>query len=197
MKAETSRLSTDPQSAAKATDVIGLYLVPPENVVELCVDEKSQIQALDRTAPLLPMRMGDAEKSTHDYHRHGTSTLFAALEVATGEVVGAVKSRHRRQEFLSFLRQIGRAYPDRELHLVMDNYAKHKTVEVRDWMEVHPRFYAHFTPTSGSWMNLVEVWFGITDRQAIKRGVFTSVKDLNKKIREFINGRNKRKLPFV
>lgn len=196
-KAETFKFSTDPELEAKVTDVIGLYLAPPDNAVVLSVDEKSQIQALDRTAPLLPMRMGDAEKRTHDYHRHGTSTLFAALEVATGQVTGAVKPRHRRQEFLSFLRQINRAYPNQELHLVMDNYATHKTAEVRDWLEAHPRFHVHFTPTSGSWLNLVEVWFGIIDRQAIKRGVFTSVKDLNKKIREFITGWNKRKHPFV
>lgn len=160
-------------------------------------DEKSQIQALDRTAPLLPMRMGNAEKRALDYHRHGTSTLFAALEVATGQVTGAVKPRHWRQEFLSFLRQIDRAYPGQELHLVMDNYATHKTADVRQWLEAHPRFHIHFTPKSGSWMNLVKVWFGIIDRQAIKRGVFTSVKNLNKKIREFITGWNKRKHPFV
>ncbi|SMX92142.1 DDE superfamily endonuclease [Brevibacterium sp. 239c] len=161
----------------------------------LSVDEKSQIQALDRTAPLLPMRMGDAEKRTHDYHRHGTSTLFAALEAATGQVTGAVKPRHRWQEFLSFLRQINRAYPDQELHLVMDNDATHKTAEVRQWLDEHPRFHVHFTPTSGSWLSLVEVWFGIIDRQAIKSGVFTSVKDLNAKIRAFITGWNKRKHP--
>ncbi|KZE19737.1 transposase [Brevibacterium casei] len=196
-KAEIFNFSTDPELEAKVTDIIGLYLSPPDNAVVLCVDEKSQIQALDRTAPLLPMRMGDAEKRTHDYHRHGTSTLFAALEVATGEVTGAVKSRRRRQELLSSLRQIDRAYPDRELHLVMDNYATHKTVEVRDWLEAHPRFHVHFTPTSGPWLNLVAVWFGIIDRQAIKRGVFTSAKDLNKKIREFINWWNRRKHPFV
>lgn len=196
-KAETFKFSTDPELEAKVTDVIGLYLAPPENAVVLSVDEKSQIQALDRTAPLLPMRMGDAEKRTHDYHRHGTSTLFAALEVATGQVTGAVKPRHRRQEFLSFLRQIDRAYPGQELHLVMDNYATRKTPEVRQWLAEHSRFHVHFTPTSGSWLNLVEVWFGIIDRQAIKRGVFTSVKDLNKKIRAFITGWNKRKHPFT
>lgn len=196
-KAEMFKFSTDPQLEAKVTDVIGLYLAPPANAVVLCVDEKSQIQALHRAAPLLPMRMGDAEKRIHDYHRHGMSTLFAALEVATGQVTGAVKSRHRRQEFLSFLRQIDRACPGQELHLVMDNYATHKTAEVRQWLDEHPRFHVHFTPTSGSWLNLVEVWFGIIDRQAIKRGVFTSVKNLNKKIREFIDGWNKRKHPFV
>ncbi|TGD32146.1 IS630 family transposase [Brevibacterium sp. S22] len=204
-KAETFKFSTDPELEAKVTDVIGLYLAPPENAVVLSVDEKSQIQALDRTAPLLPMRMGDAKRRTHDYHRHGTSTLFAALEVATGQVTGAVRPRHRRQEFLSFLRQIDRTYPNQELHLVLDNYATHRTAEVRQWLDEHPRFHVHFppqaggapSPTSGSWLNLVEVWFGIIDRQAIKRGVFTSVKDLNAKIRAFIIGWNKRKHPFV
>lgn len=196
-RVETFKFSTDPELVAKVTDVVGLYLAPPDNAIVLCVDEKSQIQALDRTAPMLPMRMGDVEKHTHDYKRHGTTTLFAALEVATGTVTGAVKPKRRRQEFLSFLRQIDRAYPQQDLHLVMDNYATHKTAEVTDWLAAHPRFHVHFTPTSGSWLNLVEVWFGIIDRQAIKRGVFTSVKDLNAKIRAFITGWNKRKHPFV
>lgn len=131
-RSETFKFSTDPELVGKATDEIGLYMNPPENAVVLCIDEKSQIQALDRTAPLLPLRMGDAEKRTHDYVRHGTSTLFAALNVATGEVTGACKPKHRRQEFLAFLRQVDRAYPDQELHLVMDNYATHKTQEVKD-----------------------------------------------------------------
>ena len=196
-KSETFKFSTDPELVAKVTDVVGLYLAPPENAIVLCVDEKSQIQALDRTAPMLPMRIGDAEKRTHDYKRHGTTTLFAALEVATGHVTGAVKPKHRRQEFLAFLRQLDRAYPERELHLVMDNYATHKTPEVKIWLQKHPRFHVHFTPTSGSWLNLVEVWFGIIDRQAIRRGIFTSVKDLNAKIRQFITGWNDRKHPFV
>ena len=196
-KSETFKFSTDPELVGKVTDVVGLYLAPPENAVVLCVDEKSQIQALDRTAPMLPMRIGDAEKRTHDYKRHGTTTLFAALEIATGHVTGAVKPKHRRQEFLAFLRQIDRAYPEVELHLVMGNYATHKTPEVRDWLEKHPRFHAHFTPTSGSWLNLVEVWFGIIDKQAIRRGIFTPVKDLNAKIRQFITGWNDRKHPFV
>ena len=196
-RAETFKFSTDPQLVGKVTDVVGLYLAPPENAIVLCVDEKSQIQALDRTAPLLPVRIGDAEKRTHDYKRHGTTTLFAALEIATGHVTGAVKPKHRHQEFLAFLRQLDRAYPTRDLHLVMDNYATHKTPEVKEWLAKHPRFHVHFTPTSGSWLNLVEVWFGIIDRQAIRRGVFTSVKDLNAKIRGFINGWNDRKHPFV
>ncbi|MBF6070150.1 IS630 family transposase [Nocardia farcinica] len=193
----TFKFSTDPQLVAKVTDVVGLYLEPPENAIVLCVDEKSQIQALDRTAPMLPMQPGQIERRTHDYKRHGTTTLFAALEIATGQVTAAVKPRHRHQEFLAFLRQIDRAYPDQELHLVMDNYATHKTPEVKDWLARHKNFHVHFTPTSASWLNLVEVWFGIIDRQAIRRGIFTSVKDLNAKIRAFINGWNDRKHPFV
>ncbi|ATD73102.1 IS630 family transposase [Gordonia sp. 1D] len=196
-RAETFKFSTDPELVAKVTDVVGLYLAPPDNAIVLCVDEKSQIQALDRTAPMLPMRPGDVERRTHDYKRHGTTTLFAALEIATGHVTAAVKPKHRRQEFLAFLRQLARAYPTQDLHLVMDNYATHKTAEVRQWLDDHPRFHVHFTPTSGSWLNLVEVWFALIDRQAIRRGVFTSVADLNSKIRQFINGWNDRKHPFV
>ncbi|PIE25783.1 MAG: IS630 family transposase [Micrococcales bacterium] len=196
-RSETFKFSTDPELVGKVTDIVGLYLAPPENAIVLCVDEKSQIQALDRTAPMLPMRPGDVEKRTHDYKRHGTTTLFAALDIATGHVTGAVTPKHRRQEFLAFLRQLDRAYPGQDLHLVMDNYATHKTPEVKAWLEKHPRFHTHFTPTSGSWLNLVEVWFGIIDRQAIRRGVFTSVQDLNTKIRQFITGWNDRKHPFV
>lgn len=193
----TFKFSTDPELVAKVTDVVGLYLAPPENAIVLCVDEKSQIQALDRTAPMLPIQPGQIERRTHDYKRHGTTTLFAALDIATGQVTAAVKPRHRHQEFLAFLRQINRTYPNQELHLVMDNYATHKKKEVRTWLEAHPKFHVHFTPTSGSWLNLVEVWFGIIDRQAIRRGIFTSVKDLNAKIRAFITGWNNRKHPFV
>lgn len=196
-RAGTFKFSTDPELVAKVTDVVGLYLAPPDNAIVLCVDEKSQIQALDRTAPMLPMRTGSIERHTHDYKRHGTTTLFAALDIATGHVTGAVKPKHRHQEFLAFLRQLDRAYPDVDLHLVMDNYATHKTPQVKAWLEKHPRFHVHFTPTSGPWLNLVEVWFGIIDRQAIRRGVFTSVKDLNAKIRQFITGWNDRKHPFV
>jgi transposase len=200
-RVETFKFSTDPELVAKVTDVVGLYLAPPENAVVLCVDEKSQIQALDRTAPMLPMRPGLPERRTHDYKRHGTSTLFAALEIATGKVTGACKPRHRHQEFLAFLKQVARAYPDdgtgTELHLVMDNYAAHKRAEVRDWLAANPRVHVHFTPTSGSWLNLVEVWFGIIERQAIHRGTFGSVKDLNAKIRAFVDGWNDRCHPFV
>ena len=196
-RVETFKFSTDPELVAKVTDVIGLYLAPPENAIVLCVDEKSQIQALDRTAPMLPMQPGLPARRTHDYVRHGTSTLFAALDIATGTVTGACKPRHRHHEFLAFLKQVARAYPDRELHLVMDNYATHKRVEVRGWLAGNPRIHAHFTPTSGSWLNLVEVWFGIIERQAIHRGSFTSVKDLNAKIRAFVDGWNDRCHPFV
>jgi transposase len=194
---ETFKFSTDPELIAKVTDVVGLYLEPPENAIVLCVDEKSQIQALDRTQKTLPMKPGLAERRTHDYVRHGTTTLFAALEIATGKVTGITQPRHRRQEFLRFLKHVAKAYPDQELHLVMDNYATHKTVEVRDWLAANPQIHFHFTPTSGSWLNLVEVWFGIIEKQAIHRGTFASVKDLTTKIRTFINGWNDRSCPFV
>jgi transposase/transposase-like protein len=200
-KAETFKFSTDPELVAKVHDVIGLYLSPPENAVVLCVDEKSQVQALDRTQKVLPMQPGHAEQRTHDYVRHGTTTLFAALEIATGKVTGLCRQRHRHQEFLVFLKHVARAYPDRgdgsELHLVMDNYATHKRVEVRDWLAANPRIHVHFTPTSGSWLNLVEVWFGLIERQAIRRGTFRSVRELNAKIRDFVNGWNNRAHPFI
>ncbi len=204
-KAESFRFSTDPELVGKVTDICGLYLAPPENAIVLCVDEKSQIQALDRTVPILPMQEGRIERRSHDYYRHGTSTLFAALDIATGEVTAALKPRHRHQEFLAFLKQIERTYRDvvdqdgvpLELHLVMDNYAAHKHTNVKAWLAKHPRFIVHFTPTHASWMNLVEVWFGIVERQAIRRGVFKSVADLNAKIRTFINGWNDRAHPFV
>lgn len=193
----TFKFSTDPELVAKVTDVVGLYLAPPENAVVLCVDEKSQIQALDRTQKTLPMQPTQIERRTHDDVRHGTTTLFAALDIATGYVTGACKPRHRHQEFLALLKQVAGAYPDQQLHLVMDNYATHKRVEVRDWLAANPRIHVHFTPTSGSWLNLVEVWFGIIDKQAIRRAVFPSVKDLNAKIRAFVNGWNDRCHPFV
>jgi transposase len=196
-RAQTFKFSTDPELVAKVTDVVGLYLAPPENAVVLCVDEKSQIQALDRTAPMLPMQPGLPERRTHDYVRHGTTTLFAALEIATGKITGRCQPRHRHQEFLRFLKQVTRAYPDVELHLVMDNYAAHKRIEIRDWLAANPRVHVHFTPTSASWMNLVEVWFGIIERQAIHRGTFGSVKDLTGAIRAFIDGWNDRAHPFA
>jgi transposase len=196
-KADTFKFSTDPELVAKVTDVIGLYLAPPENAIVLCCDEKSQIQALDRTQKTLPMQPGHAEQRTHDYVRHGTTTLFAALEIATGKVTGLCKNRHRHQEFLAFLKHLARAYPDGELHLVLDNYATHKRPEVEAWLADNPRIHAHFTPTSGSWLNLVEVWFGIIERQAIRRGTFRSVRELMTKIRQFINGWNDRCHPFI
>jgi transposase len=191
------RFSTDPELVAKVVDVVGLYLAPPENAVVLSIDEKSQIQALERAAPVLPTQPGLAERRSHDYIRHGTSTLFAALEIATGKVTAAVKPRHRHQEFLAFLKQVARAYPDGELHLVMDNYSAHKHDKIRKWLAANPRVVVHFTPTHASWMNLVEVWFSMIERQAIHRGSFTSIKELNAKIRAFIAGWNDRCHPFV
>lgn len=196
-RAETFKFSTDPQLEGKVRDVVGLYMAPPTDAVVLCIDEKTQIQALDRTAPLLPMRMGVAEKRTHDYVRHGTTTLFAALEVATGRVTASTKKAHTRVEFLAFLKQVAKAYPEEDLHVVMDNYATHKTQEVREWLDANPRIHIHFTPTSASWMNLVEIFFGIIDRQAIRRGTFGSVRELNKRIRAFITGWNNRCHPFT
>jgi transposase len=196
-RAESFRFSTDPELVGKVTDVVGLYLAPPENAIVLSVDEKSQIQALDRTAPILPLQPGLAERRSHDYVRHGTSTLFAALEIATGKVTAACKPRHRHQEFLGFLKQVARAYPDQDLHLVMDNYAAHKHPAVKAWLAANPRVVCHFTPTHASWMNLVEVWFSLIERQAIHRGTFGSVKDLNAKIRAYIDGWNDRCHPFV
>ncbi len=196
-KAETFKFSTDPALEAKVVDVVGLYLAPPENAIVLCIDEKSQVQALNRTQKTLPMQPGHAEQRTSDYIRHGTTTLFAALEIATGKVTGACKNRHRHQEFLAFLKHVARAYPDRELHLVMDNYATHKRPEIKQWLDSNPRIHLHFTPTSGSWLNQVEVWFSIIERQAIRRGTFTSVRDLMIKIRAFIDDLNRRKHPFI
>ena len=194
---ETFKFSTDPELDAKVRDVVGLYLNPPDKAVVVCIDEKSQIQALDRTAPILPIRPGLPEKATHDYVRHGTTTLFAALEVATGKVTDACHPRHTHAEFLAFLKQVAKAYPRVPLHVVADNYATHKHPAVQAWLAKHPRVRMHFTPTSGSWLNLVEVWFGIIERQAIHRGTFPSVRDLMLKIRDFINGWNDRKHPFV
>lgn len=198
-RAESFRVATDPELVGKVTDVVGLYLAPPENAIVLCVDEKSQIQVVDRAQPVLPVQPHLIERRSADYIRHGTSTLFAALEIATGKVAAALKprQRHRHQEFLAFCKQVARAYPEGELHLVMDNYAAHKTAEVRDWLEANSRITVHFTPTHASWMNLVEVWFGTLERQAVRRGVFTSVKELNAKIRAFIDGWNARSHLFV
>ena len=194
---ETFKFSTDPELDAKVRDVVGLYLNPPDKAVVVCIDEKSQIQALDRTAPILPIRPGLPEKATHDYVRHGTTTLFAALEVATGKVTDACYPRHTHAEFLAFLKQVAKAYPRVPLHVVADNYATHKHPAVQAWLAKHPRVRMHFTPTSGSWLNLVEVFFGIITRQAIRRGTFTSVKDLIAAIETFIDAWNDRCQPFV
>ena len=194
---ETFKFSTDPELDAKVRDVVGLYLNPPDQAVVVCIDEKSQIQALDRTAPILPIRPGLPEKATHDYVRHGTTTLFAALQVATGKVTDACHPRHTHAEFLAFLKQVAKAYPRVPLHVVADNYATHKHPAVQAWLAKHPRVRMHFTPTSGSWLNLVEVFFGIITRQAIRRGTFTSVKDLIAAIETFIDAWNDRCQPFV
>ena len=194
---ETFKFSADPELEGKVRDVVGLYLDPPTNAVVLCVDEKSQIQALNRTQPILPMRPGLPEKATHDYQRNGTTTLFAALEVATGKVTDQCYDRHGKAEFLDFLKRVARNYPRRELHIVLDNYHTHKHREVLAWLEKNPRVKLHFTPTSGSWLNLVEVFFGIISRQAIRRGSFDSVRQLTSAIRAFIQGWNDRCHPFV
>jgi len=194
---ETFKFSTDPELEAKVRDVVGLYLNPPDKAVVLSIDEKSQIQALDRTAPILPMRPGLPEKATHDYVRHGTTTLFAALEVATGKVTDACYPRHRHEEFLRFLKHVAKAYPRVKLHIVADNYATHKHPAVQSWLARNPRITMHFTPTSGSWLNMVEIFFGIITRQAIRRGTYTSVKDLISAIEIFIDGWNERCEPFT
>ncbi len=196
-RSQSFKFSTDPELEAKIRDVVGLYLNPPDKAIVLCVDEKSQVQALDRTAPILPLRPGIPERQTHDYVRHGTTTLFAALEVATGRVTDACYPRHRNQEFLLFLKQVARAYPRKQLHIVCDNYATHKHPNVQTWLQRNKRVTLHFTPTSGSWLNMVEVFFGIITRQAIRRGTFTSVKDLINAIEIFIDGWNDRCEPFI
>jgi transposase len=196
-RAGSFRFSTDPELGAKVVDVVGLYLDPPEGVVVLCVDEKSQIQALERTAPILPMAPHLIERRSFDYRRHGTTTLFAALEIATGKVTARCQDRHRHQEFVTFLRQVARAYPRVELHLVLDNYAAHKHPAVKDWLEANPRVHVHFTPTHASWMNMVETWFSMAERQAIHRGSYRSVRDLTQAIRAYIDGWNDRAHPFT
>ena len=196
-RVETFKFSTDPELEAKIRDVVGLYLNPPDKAIVLCIDEKSQVQALDRTGPVLPLQLGIPEKQTHDYIRHGTTTLFAALEIATGKVTDACYPRHRHEEFLKFLKHVAKTYPRRKLHIVVDNYATHKHPVVNAWLTKNPRIVLHFTPTSGSWLNMVEIFFGIITRQAIRRGTFRSVKDLIYAIESFIDGWNERCQPFV
>jgi putative transposase len=192
------KLSTDPFFVEKLRDIVGLYLNPPDKAMVLCVDEKSQIQALDRTQPLLPMGLGYVEGVTHDYVRHGTTTLFAALDIATGKVLTRCKRRHRHQEYLQFLKYIDQNVPeDLDIHLVVDNYATHKHDKVKRWLAAHPRYHVHYTPTYASWLNQVEIWFNIITQKAIRRGTFRSVKDLVSKIDQFVNHYNKETQPFV
>ena len=194
---ESFKLSTDPLFVEKLRDVVGLYLNPPENALVLCVDEKSQCQALERTQPMLPMGLGYVEGVTHDYVRHGTTTLFAALDIANGTVLTDCQPYHRHQEFLSFLRQIDASVPhELDIHLVMDNYASHKHERVRSWVARHPRYHLHFVPTYSSWLNQVERWFAIITQRAIRRGSFKSVKDLTVKIDQFVSNYNKSATPF-
>jgi len=192
------KLSRDAKFLEKLTDVVGLYLNPPQQALVLCVDEKSQIQALDRTQPGLPLKKGRCGTMTHDYKRHGTTTLFAALEVLQGQVIGQCYERHRHQEFLRFLRRLDQEFPGEiALHLVMDNYGTHKHPKVQAWLQRHPRFVTHFVPTSSSWLNLVERWFGELTSKRIRRGCFCSVEDLQQAIEEFLSAWNKHPQPFV
>ena len=197
-RVRTFKLSRDKQFVEKLNDVVGLYLNPPDKALVLCVDEKSQVQALDRTQPGLPMKKGRCGTMTHDYKRNGTTCLFAALNVLDGSVIGSCYPRHRHEEFLKFLRQINRETPvDRELHLILDNYGTHNHEAVRDWLDQHPRFHLHFTPTSSSWLNLVERWFGEITRKRIRRGSFKSVPELIQTIEDYIRVNNKNPKPFV
>ena len=194
----TFKLSTDPYFVDKVRDVVGLYLAPPDRALVLCVDEKSQIQALNRTQPGLPLTFGKPATGTHDYKRHGTTSLFAALDVATGKVIGQLKRRHRSAEFLQFLKAIDAALPsDLDIHLIMDNYGTHKTDKVRAWFTARPRYHVHFTPTSASWLNLVERFFGQISEKWIKRNAHTSVADLEQSIRDYIETHNVDPKPFV
>jgi putative transposase len=192
------KISTDPYFVEKVRDIVGLYLSPPDNALVLCVDEKSQIQALDRTQPMLPLGLGYVEGIAHDYVRHGTTTLFAALDVATGQVLTQCKPRHRHQEFLQFLKHIEANVPQElDVHLIVDNYATHKHLKVRSWLAARPRYHVHYVPTYSSWLNQVEIWFHIITQKAIRRGTFRSVKDLIAKIQRFIDNYNSRTKPFM
>jgi transposase len=198
-RSQNFKLSTDPQLVEKVRDIVGLYLNPPEHAMVLCVDEKSQVQALNRTQPILPLRPGLPEQRTSDYERHGTTSLFAALDIATGKVIGQCQRRHRQQEFLKFMDRVETTIPADagEIHLVLDNYGTHKTPKVIRWFARHPRYHLHFTPTSGSWVNQVERWFAkITDKR-IRRGSFTSVRSLEKAIEEYLDDNNENPKPFV
>jgi transposase len=195
---ETWKLSRDPQFVAKVRDVVGLYLDPPERAAVLCVDEKSQIQALDRTAPILPMLPGTPERATHDYKRSGTSSLYAALDITTGKVIGSLHSRHRALEFKKFLQTLDREVPaELDVHLILDNASTHKTPAIQRWLVAHPRFVLHFTPTSSSWLNLVERWFAELTNKKLRRGTHRSVGQLNADIRNWIETWNENPRPFV
>jgi transposase len=188
---KTFKISNDPQFAEKVVDVVGLYMNPPDNAVILSIDEKTQIQALDRTQPMLPLKPGQVERRTHDYKRNGTTNLYAAFDILTGEVIGRTTARHRAKEFLDFLRQVERSTPkELALHLILDNSSTHKTPEVTKWLAKHPRITMHFTPTSASWLNAVESWFSQLERRALSRGIFTSVKELRTEIHRFIVAHN-------
>lgn len=192
------KLSTDPFFVEKVRDIVGLYLNPPDKAMVLCVDEKSQIQALDRSQPILPLGLGYVEGVTHDYVRHGTTTLFAALNIASGRVLTTCKHRHRHQEFLSFLRHIDANVPKNlDVHLVVDNYCTHKHAKVRRWIAARPRYHIHYTPTSASWLNQVEIWFNIITQRAIRRGTFRSVKRLIEAIELFVSRYNAKATPFA
>jgi transposase len=196
-RVETFKYSRDPELTAKITDVVGLYLAPPERAIVLSVDEKTQIQALDRTQPMLPMKPGQVERHTHDYKRNGTLSLFAALEVATGQVTGETRERHTGDDFLAFLRLLARTYPRGRVHVILDNVSTHKTPAVQSWLAKHRRFTFHFTPTSASWMNQVETWFGILTRQALRRGSFENVRVLSAAIERFTREWNAGATPFT
>jgi putative transposase len=192
------KLSSDPFFVEKVRDIVGLYLNPPENAVVLCVDEKSGIQALERTQPILPMGLGYVEGVTHDYRRHGTATLFAALDTANGKVLTQCRRRHRHQEYLGFLREIAKNVPQNlEVHIIVDNYATHKHPRVKRWLAARPQFHVHFTPTYASWLNQVEIWFNRITQQAIRRGTFRSVKELVEKIDQYVQNSNRQAQPFV
>ena len=196
---KTFKISNDPHFAEKVIDVVGLYMNPPDDAVVLSVDEKTQIQALDRTQPLLPLRPGQVERRTHDYKRHGTASLYAAFDVASGEVIARVTARHRAKEFLAFLRQIDQEIPsETELHVILDNSSTHKTEAIQTFLKRKPRFHFHFTPTSASWMNAVESWFSQIERRSLHRGVFTSVEDLRQELRRYVRVHNAESAkPFV
>ena len=194
----TFKISNDPEFVEKVRDIVGLYLNPPDKALVLCVDEKSQIQALDRTQPGLPMKRGRAGTMTHDYKRHGTTTLFAALNILDGKVIGKCMPKHRQEEFLKFLRKINQETPKNlDLHLIVDNYGSHKTPKVRQWLSKHPRFKMHFTPTSASWINMVERFFSELTTKRIRRGVFRSVKDLETAVMDFLKKHNEKPKIFT